>query len=51
MYILQDFGRKNASCLSKEQDFEKLCSGEEETSLEVGHRLKSWCVVNKLECM
>ena len=44
-YILQDFGGEDASYLSKE-DFEKLQSGEEETSLEVG--LKSWCVV-KLE--
>ena len=40
-----DFGGEDASYLSKE-DFEKLQSGEEETSLEVG--LKSWCVV-KLE--
>ena len=45
LYILQDFGGEDASYLSKE-DFEKLQSGEEETSLEVG--LKSWCVV-KLE--
>ena len=44
-YILPDFGKKDASYLSRE-DFEKLRSGEEETSLEVG--LKSWCVV-KLE--
>ena len=44
-YILQDFGGEDASYLSKE-DFEKLQSGEEETSLKV--RLKSWCVF-KLE--
>ena len=41
-YILQDFGGEDASCLSQE-DFDKLRSGEEETSLEVG--LKSWCIV------
>ena len=44
-YILQDFGGEDASCLSRE-DFDKLRSGEEEASLEVG--LKSWCIV-KLE--
>ena len=44
-YILPDFGKEDASHLSRE-DCEKLRSGEEETSLEVG--LKSWCVV-KLE--
>ena len=41
----QDFGGEDAPYLSKE-DFEKLRSSEEETSLGVG--LKSWCVV-KLE--
>ena len=41
-YILQDFGGEDASYLSQE-DFDKLRSGEEETSLEVG--LKSWCIV------
>ena len=45
-YILQDFGGEDASCLSHQEDFGKLRSGEEEASLEVG--LKSWCIV-KLE--
>ena len=44
-YILQDFGGEDVSYLSRE-DFDKLRSGEEEASLEVG--LKSWCIV-KLE--
>ena len=44
-YILQDFGGEDASYLSQE-NFEKLLSGDDEASLEVG--LKSWCVV-KLE--
>ena len=44
-YIVQDFGGEDPSYLSRE-DFDKLRSGEEEDSLEVG--LKSWCVV-KLE--
>ena len=45
-YIVQDFGGEDPSYLSRE-DFDKLCSGEEEEeSLEVG--LKSWCIV-KLE--
>ena len=39
--VLQDFGG-GMLCLSKE-NFEKLRSGEEEASLEVG--LKAWCVV------
>ena len=43
---MQDFGGEDPSYLSRE-DFDKLCSGEEEEeSLEVG--LKSWCIV-KLE--
>ena len=42
MHILQDFGGEDASYLSRE-DFDKLRSGEEEASLEVG--LKSWCIV------
>ena len=33
---------ERTSCLSRE-DFDKLRSGEEEESLEVG--LKSWCIV------
>ena len=33
---------ESGSCLSRE-DFDKLRSGEEEESLEVG--LKSWCIV------
>ena len=41
-YIVQDFGGEDPSCLSRE-DFDKLRSGEEEESLEVG--LKSWCIV------
>ena len=44
-YILQDFGGEDPSYLSRE-DFDKLRSGEEDDSLEVG--LKSWCIV-KLE--
>ncbi len=40
-----DFGGEGASYLSQE-DFDKLRSGEEEASLEVG--LKYWCIV-KLE--
>ena len=43
--FVQDFGGEDPSYLSRE-DFDKLRSGEEEDSLEVG--LKSWCVV-KLE--
>ena len=42
---IQDFGGEDPSYLSRE-DFDKLRSGEEEDSLEVG--LKSWCIV-KLE--
>ena len=43
-YVLQDFGGDALSFQG--QNFERLRSGEEEASLEVG--LKAWCVV-KLE--
>ena len=45
-YILQDFGSLFDALYLPREDFDKLCSGETEASLDV--QPKSWCIV-KLE--
>ena len=45
-YMLQDFGSLFDALYLPQEDFDKLCSGETEASLDVPP--KSWCIV-KLE--